>query len=74
MSVYKQPVVIPNADISYQTDPNSMSAMESTSNNIPARRVSGGNPASKQMNMHGETKIRGCGAATKGTKARGPMA
>ena len=74
MSVYKQPVVIPNADISYQTDPNTMSAMESTSNNIPARRVSGGNPASKQINMHGETKIRGTGAATKGTKARGPMA
>jgi hypothetical protein len=74
MSVYKQPIVVPNADISYQTDPNNMSAMESTSNNIPARRMSGGNPASKQMNMHGETKIRGTGAATKGTKARGPMA
>jgi hypothetical protein len=26
------------------------------------------------MNRHGETQIRGCGAATKGTKARGPMA
>ena len=26
------------------------------------------------MNKHGEMKIRGTGAATKGTKARGPMA
>jgi hypothetical protein len=25
-------------------------------------------------NKHGEMKIRGTGAATKGTKARGPMA
>lgn len=74
MSVYKQPTIVPNPDISYQTDPNSMSASESTSNCIPARRVSMGNPASKQVNMHGETKIRGTGAATKGTKARGPMA
>jgi hypothetical protein len=26
------------------------------------------------VNKHGEMKIRGTGAATKGTKARGPMA
>jgi hypothetical protein len=26
------------------------------------------------INKNGETKIRGTGAATKGTKARGPMA
>jgi hypothetical protein len=26
------------------------------------------------INKHGEIKIRGTGAATKGTKARGPMA
>jgi hypothetical protein len=50
-----------------------MSAMESAPG-MPARRVGGGNPASKQMNKHGEVTIRGCGAATKGTKARGPMA
>lgn len=58
----------------YATDPNSMSAVESTPGGMPARRVSAGNPASTQMNKHGETKIRGTGAATKGTKARGPMA
>jgi hypothetical protein len=71
---YIQPRVNPNSsDIGYQTDPNTMSAMESAPG-MPARRVGGGNPASKQMNKHGETQIRGCGAATKGTKARGPMA
>jgi hypothetical protein len=73
MAEYKQPVKVPNADISYQTDPNLMTQLESTPG-MPARRVSGGNPASKQINKHGEITIRGCGAATKGTKARGPMA
>lgn len=57
----------------YQTDPNSMSAIESAPG-MPARRVSGGNPASTQLNKNGEIKIRGTGAAIKGTKARGPMA
>ena len=74
MSVYKVPKIIPNADINYETDPNTMMAQESTPGGMPARRVSTGNPASTQMNKHGETQIRGCGAATKGTKARGPMA
>lgn len=57
----------------YQTDPNSMSAVESMPG-MPARRVSMGNPANTQMNRNGEMKIRGTGAATKGVKARGPMA
>ena len=73
MAEYKQPVIVPNADIGYQTDPNTMTQLESTPG-MPARRVSGGNPASTQINKHGEIKIRGTGAATKGTKARGPMA
>ena len=73
MAEYKQPQVVPNADISYHTDPNRMKAQESTPG-MPARRVSGGDPASKQINKHGDITIRGCGAATKGTKARGPMA
>ena len=59
-------------DIGYKTDPNSMSAVESTPG-MPARRVSMGNPASDQVNKNGETKIRGTGAATKGVMARGPM-
>ena len=69
----KKPVVIPNADISYKTDPNLMSALESAPG-MPARRVSGGNPASTQINKHGGTKQRGSGAATKGFTSRGPMA
>ena len=60
-------------DIGYKTDPNSMSAVESMPG-MPARRVSGGNPANTQINRNGETKIRGTGAATKGVMARGPMA
>jgi hypothetical protein len=73
MAEYKQPQIIPNADIDYKTDPNTMTALESAPG-MPARRVSMGNPASTQVNKNGETKIRGTGAATKGTKARGPMA
>jgi len=57
-----------------QTDPNSMSAKESTPGGMPARRVSMGDPASTQINKNGEIKIRGTGAATKGVMARGPMA
>ena len=60
-------------DIGYKTDPNTMNAME-TPVNAPARRVSMGDPASKQVNKNGEIKIRGTGAATKGLMARGPMA
>ena len=62
------------SDISYRADPNTMNAMESTPGGMPARRVSGGNPASTQINKNGQTKIRGTGAATKGLMARGPMA
>ena len=58
----------------YQTDPNSMSAIESTPGGMPARRVSTGNPASTQIDKNGKVKIRGTGAATKGVFARGPMA
>jgi len=60
--------------IGYKTDPNSMSASESTPGGMPAKRVSAGNPASTQINKNGEVKIRGTGAATKGVMARGPMA
>ena len=58
----------------YQTDPNSMSAIESTPGGMPARRVSAGNPASTQINKNGEMKQRGSGCATKGFTSRGPMA
>jgi hypothetical protein len=60
--------------IGYKTDPNSMSAIESTPGGMPARRVSMGNPASTQVNKNGEMKQRGSGCATKGFTSRGPMA
>jgi hypothetical protein len=63
-----------NESIGYKTDPNSMSAVESTPGGMSARRVSAGNPASTQINKNGEMKIRGTGAATKGVMSRGPMA
>jgi hypothetical protein len=74
IGIYKQPMPSPNSlDIGFKKDPNTMSAQESEPG-MPARRVSGGDPASKKINRNGEITIRGCGAATKGTKARGPMA
>jgi hypothetical protein len=63
-----------SSDIGYKTDPNSMSAVESTPGGMPARRVSTGNPASTQINKNGEMKQRGSGCATKGFTSRGPMA
>jgi hypothetical protein len=78
-SVYAEPhtmdgKAMKNSDIGYKTDPNSMSAVESTPGGMPARRVSTGNPASTQIDKNGKVKIRGTGAATKGVFARGPMA
>ena len=63
-----------NESIGYKTDPNSMSAIESTPGGMPARRVSTGNPDSKQINKNGAMKQRGSGCATKGFTSRGPMA
>jgi hypothetical protein len=60
------------SDIDYKTDPNTMNALESTPGGMPARRVSGGNPARQDVKTSG-IKIRGTGAATKGVMARGPM-
>jgi hypothetical protein len=78
-SVYAKPHKMSGEDMSiqsaqkYVTDPNSMSATESTPGGMPARRVSMGNPARNDVKTSG-TKIRGTGAATKGVMARGPMA
>lgn len=72
MAEYKQPQVIPNADISYNSDPNNISASDSNGS-IPARRVSGGNPARNEVKTSGVAQ-RGKGAATKGFTSRGPMA
>lgn len=72
MAEYKKPIPVPTPDISYQTDPNTMSAMESTPG-MPARRVSGGNPARNAVKTSGVAQ-RGKGAAIKGFTSRGPLA
>jgi hypothetical protein len=66
MAEYKQPQIIPNADIGYPTDPNNQNTTES---NVctPARRVSMGNIDRPVVNTQTRVK-RGTGAATKGTK------
>ena len=73
MAEYKQPVNVPNADIYYSEDPNKLKAQQ-IGKGTGTPRVSMGDPNSNVINRHGEIKIRGTGAATKGTKARGPMA
>ena len=72
MAEYKQPIVVPNADISYSTDPNSVT-MKDTTPKMGGRRVSASNPGREDVKSDG-IKIRGTGAATKGIKARGPLA
>ena len=66
MAEYKQPQIVPNADISCPTDPNTVSASDST-NDMPARRVSMGNINRPVVNTQTRVK-RGTGAATKGNK------
>ena len=71
---YIQPRVNSNSsDIYFSQDPNKLKAQD-LNKGTGAQRVSAGDPGSKAINRHGEITIRGCGAATKGTKARGPMA
>jgi hypothetical protein len=73
IGVYAQPGVNTHpGGTEYMTDPNSMSANESTPGGMPARRVSGGN-ITRGPKTEGIT-MRGYGAATKGIKSRGPMA
>ena len=60
-------------DISFSQDPNKLRSQDLNAGTA-RQRVSAGDPGSKKINRHGEVTIRGCGAATKGTKARGPMA
>ena len=69
---YVQPRVNPNStDIHFSQDPNKLKAQE-IGHNTGTPRVSAGDPT-RGPKTEGIT-IRGCGAATKGTKARGPMA
>ena len=71
MAEYKQPVKVPNADIYFSEDPNTLKAQDiGKTSGTP--RVSAGNPT-KPTKTDGIT-MRGYGAATKGIKSRGPMA
>jgi len=58
--------------ITIAKDPNTQSARE-VKPGKPAMRVSAGDPNADDVKTDG-IKIRGTGAATKGVKARGPMA
>jgi len=71
MAEYKQPVIVPNADIHYSEDPNKLKAQQ-IGKGTGTPRVSAGDPT-RGPKTEGIT-MRGCGAATKGTKARGPLA
>jgi hypothetical protein len=72
MSEYKQPVNVPTPDISYPSDPNNISA-DKSNGCIPARRVSGGNPARNDVKTSGMIQ-RGCKNTSRGKTSRGPMA
>jgi hypothetical protein len=75
-SVYAEPHTMKgkkmNANLQKLVDPNTVSAGK-TKIGTPARRVSVGDPGADDVKTSG-IKIRGTGAATKGTMARGPMA
>jgi hypothetical protein len=73
MAEYKQPIDVANADIYFSQDPNKLKAQD-LNIGTGKQRVSAGDPGSNVINRHGELETRGNGAATKGRKARGPMA
>jgi hypothetical protein len=72
MAEYKQPIIVPNGEIYHKEDPNKLTAQQ-LNKKTGVQRVSAGDPGRDDVKTDGIT-IRGCGAATKGTKARGPMA
>ena len=73
IGVYKQPMNSPeNADIAWATNPNTLKGIE-VGPETPAMTVSIGNRGANRVEKEGVV-TRGNGAATKGTKARGPMA
>jgi len=72
MAEYKQPQNVPTPNISFDTDPNTLKAGD-LDKCCGTPRVSMGDPGRNKVKTDG-IKVRGTGAATKGTKARGPMA
>lgn len=63
--------VNPKNSVSTKKDPNTLAAKDMKPGQ-PTYRVSMGDPAREDVKRDG-IKIRGTGAATKGTMARGPM-
>ena len=59
--------------VSRPPDPNTLAANKMKPGGQPAPRVSAGDPAADDVKTSG-MKMRGTGAATKGTMSRGPMA
>lgn len=72
MSTYKQPVVIPNADIGLSIDPNTLKAGDVGMGKGTAR-VSMGDPARNDVKTSGIVQ-RGCKNTSRGKTSRGPMA
>jgi len=56
MAEYKQPIVVPNADIGFSQDPNKLKAQD-LDQSTGRQRVSAGDPASKKINRHGELEL-----------------
>ena len=73
MTQDKKPIDVPNADIYLTQDPNKLKAQD-LNKGTGVQRVSAGDPGSNELNIHRDLETRGNGAATKGRKARGPMA
>jgi hypothetical protein len=54
-------------------DPNMITANQERAGKGAAKRVSGGDPANTDINIHGKMEMRGAGAATKGRMSSGKM-
>lgn len=73
INVYKQPMNSPeSADIAFKPNPNTLKGVD-VSPETNAMTVSVGDCGANRIEKEGIV-TRGNGAATKGTKARGPMA
>lgn len=72
MAEFKQPTIVPNAKISFDTDPNTMKAGD-LDKCCGTPRVSMGDPGRNKVKTDG-IKVRGTGCAVRGVTARGPMA
>lgn len=72
MAEFKQPTNVPNANIGFDIDPNTMKAGD-LDKCCGTPRVSMGDPGRNKVKTDG-IKVRGTGCAVRGVTARGPMA